>query len=135
MTLTINLEPALESRLREEAARSGLNPDAYMVQTLEQRLHEVLPDPNRLPAAESALLVKINRGPDGLEWDRYHALLARNHDETITPAEHAELISMIRLVENANVERIEYLIDLASLRGVSLDSLLESLNICPPPVE
>lgn len=81
------------------------------------------------------MLLKINSGPAGLDWDRYHALLARNRDETITPGEHAELIAMIHAVEKANAERINALIELARLRGVSLDSLLESLNISPPPVE
>ena len=39
------------------------------------------------------------------------------------------------LGEKANAERIKDLIELARVRGVSLDSLLESLNISPPPVE
>ena len=135
MTLTINLNPELESRLRHEAARSGMEPDAYMVQALEQQLRQSSPDPSRLPAAESELLLKISSGPAGLDWERYHALLTRNRDETITSAEHAELIAMIHAVEKANAERMNDLIELARLRGVSLDSLLESLNISPPPVE
>jgi len=135
MTLTIDLNPELESRLRDEAARSGMDPNAYMVQALEQRLRESPPDPSRLSPVESELLLKINSGPAGLDWDRYYALLRRNRDETITPAEHAELIEMIHAVEQANALRINDLIALARMRGVSLDSLLESLNISPPPVE
>jgi len=122
MTLTINLKPELESRLRGEAARNGLEPDAYVVQALEQRLGTSPPDRPRLAAAESELLLKISCGPPGLDWDRYHALLARNRDETITPAEHKELIAMIHIVEKANAERIVQLIELSRLRGVSLDS-------------
>jgi len=98
-------------------------------------LRQCAPDPCRLPAAESELLLRINGGPDGLDWGRYHALLARDRDETITPNEPAELIAMIHAVEKANAERIHHLIELARLRGVSLDSLLESLNIHSPPVE
>jgi hypothetical protein len=135
MTLTINLNPELESRMRDEAARSGMEPGAYMVQALEQRLRQSPPDPRRLSAEESELLLKINNGPAGMNWDRYHALLARNRDETIAPAEHAELIAMIHAVEEANAGRINDLIELARLRGVSLDALLESLNILPPAVE
>jgi len=135
MTLTINLNPDLESRLRGEAARSGVEPDAYVVQALEQRLGNGPPDQTRLPSAESELLLKINTSPTGLDWDRYHALLARNRSETITAAEHKELIAMIHTVEKANAERIGHLIELARLRGVSLDSVMESLNITAPPVE
>ena len=135
MTLTINLKSALESRLRGEAARSGVEPDVYVVQTLEQRLGEGPPGQPRLPAAESELLLKINSGPPGLDWGRYHALLARNRDETITPAEHKELVAMIHTVEKTNAERIVHLIELSRLRGVSLDSVMKSLNISPPPVE
>ena len=135
MTLTIHLDPKLESRLRDEAARSGMAPDAYLVEALEQRLHRNETDPLRLSAAESELLVKVNSGPSGLDWDRYHALSVRNRDETISPAEHQELLAMIRTVEEANAERMKALIALARLRGVSLDSLMETLNISPPPVE
>ena len=135
MTLTINLNSELESRLRDEAARSGMEPDTYLMEALEERLRQSAPDPCRLPAAESELLLKINSAPAGLDWGRYHALLARNRGEAITPDEHDELIAMIHAVEKANAERITDLIELARLRGVSLDSLLESLNIYPPQVE
>jgi hypothetical protein len=135
MTFTINLKPELESRLRGEAARNGVDPDTYLVQTLEERLGKGPPDQPRLPAAESELLLKINSGPPGLDWDRYHALLARNRDEMITLAEHKELIAMIHTVEKANAERIVHLVELSRLRGVSLDSLMKSLDISPPPVE
>jgi hypothetical protein len=42
---------------------------------------------------------------------------------------------MIHTVEKANTERIAHLIEFARLRGESLDSVLEALNISPPPVE
>ena len=112
-----------------------MEPDAYIVQALEQRLGKGPPDQARLPAAESELLLKINSGPPELDWEHYHALLARNRNETITPAEHKELIAMIHAVEKDNAERISHLIELARLRGVSLDSVLDALNISPPPVE
>ena len=135
MTLTISLNPELESRLRGEAARNGVEPDAFVVQALEQGLGQTPPDPHRLAAAEAELLLKINSGPPGLGWQRYHALLARNRNETITPGEHEELIAMIHTVEKANAERIANLIELARLRGVSLDSVMKRLNTSPPPVE
>jgi predicted transcriptional regulator len=38
MTLTIHLSPELETRLREAAEHTGLNPDAYVLRILEQQL-------------------------------------------------------------------------------------------------
>ena len=38
MTLTLDLSPDLESRLRSEAERRGLEPEAYAVGLLEQQL-------------------------------------------------------------------------------------------------
>ena len=136
MTLTIDIKPELESRLRDEAARTGVAAGDVVVQALEQRLsHSAQPVQPNLPAAESRLLLKINASPAGLDWDRYHILLSRNRDETITPDEHRELIAMILTVENANAQRVACLVELARIRGVSLDSVLESLDIRPAPVE
>ena len=38
MTLTLNLRPELEVQLQQEAAKEGVAPEEFAVQTLEQRL-------------------------------------------------------------------------------------------------
>jgi hypothetical protein len=51
------------------------------------------------------------------------------HDDTITPQEHEELLVFIDRIELADAERMQHLIALAQLRGVSVDTLMEQLGI------
>lgn len=85
-----------------------------------------------LPRREAELLQAINRGLPPTIKHRYAELNGKLADETLTPAEHQELLDLIDQVELANVERIRQLITLAQLRGVDLDILLKQLGIQPP---
>ena len=38
MTLTLNLRPELEAQVQQEAAKEGVAPEEFIVQTLEQRI-------------------------------------------------------------------------------------------------
>jgi hypothetical protein len=82
-----------------------------------------------LPKDETELLQQINRGLPADIRQRYDALNAKLHDETITPQEHAELLALIDRVELADAERMQRLIALARLRGVSVDTLIEQLGV------
>ena len=82
-----------------------------------------------LPKDETELLQQINRGlPDGIR-QRYDALNAKLHDETITPQEHEELLTLIDRIELADAERMQRLVALARLRGVPVDTMMEQLGI------
>jgi hypothetical protein len=82
-----------------------------------------------LPERESALLLKINAAiPKSLQ-ERYEILLKKNRSETITPTEHKELLSVIDKIETKNAKRLEHLIELSQLRGISLDSLMHQLHL------
>ena len=70
MIITIGVY-SLEQQLRQEAARAGLTPDAYIMQAVQERLtqtshrHHSAP---RLSSEEAQLLAKINldcRQPSG----------------------------------------------------------------------
>ena len=82
-----------------------------------------------LPKDETELLQQINCGLPADIRQRYDALNAKLHDETITPQEHAEFLALIDRVELADAERMQRLIALARLRGVSVDTLIEQLGI------
>lgn len=41
MTITLELTPELERQLRQEAARLGLAPDAYIIEVVQERLRSV----------------------------------------------------------------------------------------------
>ena len=53
----------------------------------------------------------------------------------LTSEEHQELLQLIDQIENANVERIKYLAELARIRGTTLTALMEDLEIHPPAYE
>lgn len=78
---------------------------------------------------ETELLQQINRGLPADVRQRYDALNAKLHDEMITPQEHEELLALIDRLELADAERMQRLVALAQLRGVSVDTLMEQLGI------
>ena len=82
-----------------------------------------------LPKNETELLQQINRGLPADIRQRHDALNAKLHDETITPQEHEELLTLIDRIELADAERMQRLVALAQIRGVSVDTLMEQLGI------
>jgi len=50
-------------------------------------------------------------------------------NETISEREYEELLSLWQEVERRNVERLKALIELAKLRGVSVQELMRQLGI------
>lgn len=134
MTIVIEITPELEHQLQQAAAQAGLTPDAYIVQALRERLTPARPSPaqmQRLSAAESRLLMRINQSLAGIAWPRYHGLIAKRHAETLTPDEQQELIILTDQIEAANVQRIEALAELARLRQTSLNALIRDLGLKP----
>jgi hypothetical protein len=58
-------------------------------------------------------------------------LIAKRQAETIAPNELDILVSITDRIEIANVQRIQHLIELANLRGKSLEDVMEDLGIKP----
>ena len=78
MIITIEIAPGLEQQLRQEAARVGLAPEAYIIKAVQERLKQT--SPRRRPAPhlspdEAQLLSNINLGLSPTEWERYHACI------------------------------------------------------------
>ncbi len=87
-----------------------------------------------LPQPEAELLQQINRGLPEATQHRYDNLRAKLHAETITPAEHQELLKLVDIVEQADTERLQHLIELSQLRQMPLPNLMHQLGIHPPAV-
>ncbi len=66
------------------------------------------------------------------ELEEYHTLLEKSANETLTESEHKRLLKLIPLAEAKQVERLKYLIELAQLRNITVDELMEHLGIIPP---
>jgi len=105
---------------------------------LEQLISELLTLRARrvapsLPKEEARLLEKINQGlPPDLQ-QRYDELTASRQAETMTMAEHQELLALIDRIERADVERVQALTELAQRRGVSVARLMAELGIRRSP--
>lgn len=134
MTITIEIPSKLERQLRQEAARVGLAPEAYIVEAVQERLAQTRPRHRHRPylsPEEARLLSKINLGVSPHEWERYHELVARRKAETLTPDEQTELIALSDHLEEVNAQRIGYLAELARLRNTSLEALIRELGLTP----
>jgi hypothetical protein len=131
-TITLELTPELDRQLRDEAAKQGLDPKHYILNTLSHHLGSVQRKTNPLAHAEADLLQKINIGLSQETWDRYHALIVKRRAETLNTEEQARLIEISDRIEQANAPRIEALIELAKLRNTSIAALMQELGIKTP---
>ena len=86
-----------------------------------------------LPQRESELLQQINLSLPAEKRQRYAELNAKLLDETITLAENQELGELIEKIEQADVERLQALVELAQLRNMSLARLMEQIGVSQSP--
>ncbi len=134
--LTLEITPDLESALRREAAKQGLDTQGYILSTLRERLgfaRQIAAA--KLPAEESELLQKINRGLPSERWHRYATLKGKRRAGTLTAGEQPELIALSDRIEEMNVRRMECVVQLARLRRTSVDALMDDLGIKSPLYE
>ena len=89
------------------------------------------PTEPHLSKKETALFLRINRHltPEQQEW--YNELRTKREEETLTPAEHAELLQCVAEIETLWVDRLQALLELARLRRLSPQQLMQQLAIDP----
>jgi hypothetical protein len=85
-------------------------------------------------SAELELLQKINQALPVELQQQYNDLSAKIRSQTITPEEHQDLLKLIDIVEKADGDRLQHLIQLSQLRNTSLTELMEQLQIYPQSV-
>jgi hypothetical protein len=129
MTLNLKIGPALEQRLREQAARRGLDADSYAVAAIEEKLQfDARPSP-QLSHEESEILKQMGVGLPEQTWARYDELVAKRRAETLTHQEYEELMRLTNTVEEDHAKRIELLVKLSKIRSVPLKALMGELGI------
>ncbi|XWK86255.1 MAG: STAS/SEC14 domain-containing protein [Phormidium sp.] len=87
---------------------------------------------NNLPQIEAELLLKINQGIPSNIQKQYNELVIKRQAETLTKNEHQELLNLTEQIEKLQTQRIEYLVELARIRKISLRELMENLGIQVP---
>lgn len=85
-----------------------------------------------LNAVESQLLSKINTEFDAKKWERLTYLDWKLEFSALTPKEEAESLKLAEAYEHYSVERLKCLSQLAMLRRVSIDQLMEQLGLNTP---
>lgn len=85
-----------------------------------------------LSKQESELMVRINRGISPEIQEHYNKLIAKRRSETLTAEEYDELLKLTAQIEKLDVERLEYLKELACIRQTPLTELMKKLKIRTP---
>ena len=85
-----------------------------------------------LSQGEAQLLLKINEGLPPEVQKRYDELIAKRREESLTPDEYDDLLRLSAENENMEARRMEYFVELARYRKVSLTDLMESMGIRSP---
>ena len=79
------------------------------------------------------LINKIKHGGPGQHFhDRLRQLATASVREEITEAERKELLEMIPISENWAVERLKYMITLSEIWEISIDGVMQKLDIKTP---
>jgi hypothetical protein len=86
-----------------------------------------------LSPQETALFLRINAHLTPEQQQRYDALRTKREDETLAPAEQAELLQFIDILTELWADRLQALLELAQLRHVSPQQLMQQLAIAPRP--
>ena len=126
-----NVETPLSSEqlLKAVGQLSSSDLDEFVQRVLVIRAQRKAP---HLPQAEAELLVAINRSLPADTQRRYDELMAKRRAEVLTPEDHDELLRLTDEVEAHDTRRVENLVNLAQLRQMTLDQLMEDLGLRPP---
>ncbi len=121
-TINLTLSAELDQKLRIEATKQGVEPDRYILNTLTTSLQPTA-------ITEASLLNQINTGLSQETWKHYHSLIQKRQAETLTEEDYTQLIELSTRLETLNVQRIQALIHLATLRNRTLDEVMQDLGI------
>jgi hypothetical protein len=80
------------------------------------------------PTTENILLQKIAQTLPTAIQQRYNDLRAKLQAETLTTAEHQELLNLTDTIEQFDANRLQHLLELSQLHQISLPELLDALG-------
>ena len=109
-----------------------LNPDELSKFVNQVLMFRAEQNSTVLSKTESDLLKTINEHLADESQARLHVLTQKRLDESLTPEEHQELLTLTAQAEALNVKRLEKLANLAQLRGVTLTQLMADLGLDTP---
>lgn len=124
--MTVRLEVTTENLLNAVAQmpESEFNRFVERAKQLRRKKRAVLPD-------EADLLHKINTLYSAEKRRRYNELYGRFQQDDLTATEYKELLKLSGEFEMLNVKRLEYLGEIAKIRGQSLGEVIKNLGMKP----
>jgi hypothetical protein len=129
MSITVQINPSTERRLREDAEKKGVSLDQYLASFLERHFSSGQPERLSVSKREAELLQKINLDISPETWAEYAQLKEKRLQRTITETELERSQAIAEQIEIANAKRLEVLVELSKIRGISLRALMEELGI------
>ncbi len=124
-TITINIDPRLAEAYNQAPAPRRKKALLAIKQALQELVETKAP---RLSKKETELFLIINQGLPVDQQKRIEELTEKMEFESITDAEHAELLQLTDAMEGAQVKRLKAVVELAKVRNVSLDEMLRQLG-------
>ena len=125
-TLQVETEQLLQAALQMPRAEL----EQFVARLLALKISQDTP---HLSQAESELLLTINEGIPSATQQRLDALMAKRQAHTLTRGEPQDLLQITAQIEQRDAERLQHLIELAALRHVTLDALMQQLGLQPAP--
>ena len=128
-TISIEAQVSTDQLLRAVERLPAQELASFVAQVVALRAQREAP---HLSQSETRLLLLINQSLPDQTQRRLDELVAKRQAETITPQELQELIQITDQIEQRDVQRLTALLELAQLRGTTLDALMETLGIEAP---
>ena len=131
MSIVIQINPSLETRLREKALTKGMGLNQFISQFLEH----TFPDKSLLQPVvserEATLLQQVDLDIPIEKWALYVSLKDKRQNKTLSEIERNELIELTNDIELANAKRISVLAELAQIRNQPIRIVMEELGLTP----
>jgi hypothetical protein len=124
---TQNLEVTSENVLSALIEMPQKDFEKIVKEATEQRTNEQ--KRKTISAAEADLLDKINNIFPSAKRRRYNELYAKFKENDLAEGEYEELAELTNEFEILNAQRLEYIGELASLRGQTLEQVMEAFEI------
>ncbi|HLJ54127.1 MAG TPA: hypothetical protein VKT77_03755 [Chthonomonadaceae bacterium] len=110
------------------------NPD---LDTVVERALRIRAERNapHLSARETELFSQINQVADEATWDRYRDLRSRRESPDFTRQDLEELTNLYDTIELQHARRIRAVIELAQIRKLPVEELMDRLGLVSPGCE
>ncbi len=129
MSILIQINPSLETRLREKAAVKGLALNQFISQFLEHTFPNIAPVQPSVSEREATLLQQINLDISSEKWELYLNLKEKRAQSNLSETEREQFLALVEEIELANARRITVLAELAQIRNVPIRILMEQLGL------